>query len=168
LPLRRPKRSEVQAQELPGAAGAARSYGTMRFDNVPESVRQRMSRTQGKGSRPEMLVRKLVHRMGFRFRLHRRDLPGTPDLVFPSRRKIIFVHGCFWHGHGSTKCDRGALPKTRIEYWAPKIARTRERDENAIRQLEDAGWEVLVLWECELGRGASSELAERLSEFLRA
>jgi DNA mismatch endonuclease (patch repair protein) len=85
--------------------------------------------------------------MGYRFRLHRKDLPGTPDIVLPSRRAIVFVHGCFWHGHG---CKIGQSPKSRPEYWQPKLARNRDRDREKAAALEDAGWRVLTVWQCEL------------------
>lgn len=96
---------------------------------------------------PEMLVRKALHRLGFRYHLHRKDLPGSPDLVFPSRGKAIFVHGCFWHGHG---CRWGRLPKTKLEYWAPKIEANRARDARKQSELHRAGWKSLVVWQCEL------------------
>lgn len=97
---------------------------------------------------PEMIVRRMLHRLGYRYRLHRKDLPGKPDLVFPSRKAVIFVHGCFWHGHN---CKRGArTPKTNIPYWTDKIRRNVERDVQAIIDLKAAGWRVLVIWECEL------------------
>jgi len=97
---------------------------------------------------PEMIVRRMLHKLGYRYRLHRKDLPGKPDLVFPSRKAVIFVHGCFWHGHN---CKRGArTPKTNIPYWTNKIRRNVERDAQAISDLKAAGWRVLVIWECEL------------------
>ena len=106
-------------------------------------------------------MRRLLHSMGYRFRLHRKDLPGTPDIIFPSRKKIIFVHGCFWHGHN---CKKGQLPKTRIEYWKDKIARNSERDCRNIDQLRVLGWDVNVVWQCELTD--KDELARRLALFL--
>lgn len=111
-------------------------------------VRSRIMRAVGsRDTGPELTVRRLTHAMGYRYRLHRRDLPGTPDLVFPARRKVIFVHGCFWHMHS---CPRGRVPKTRQDYWLPKLERNRERDaENAARLLE-MGWKALVVWECEI------------------
>lgn len=114
-----------------------------------DPVRSRTMRAvKSKNTTPELTVRRLIHRMGYRFRLHRKDLPGSPDLVFPSRRVAIFVHGCFWHGHD---CPRGARsPKTNGEYWTAKIERNRQRDEEAIRALSDIGWRSCVIWECEL------------------
>jgi DNA mismatch endonuclease (patch repair protein) len=97
---------------------------------------------------PERTVRSMLHKLGFRYRLHRKDLPGKPDLVFPSRRKIVFVHGCFWHGH---TCKRGArVPHTHREYWERKIAANSRRDAENLAQLEMAGWQPMVVWECEL------------------
>src|SRR6185295_15123269 len=96
---------------------------------------------------PEMIVRRLAHAMGYRFRLHRNDLPGKPDLVFPGRHKVIFVHGCFWHGHD---CQRGArMPVRNRDYWTRKIARNRARDKNTPLSLQTLGWKSLVIWECE-------------------
>lgn len=107
-----------------------------------------MSRVREKDTSAELKVRSLTHRLGYRFRLHRKDLPGKPDLVFPSRRKLIFVNGCFWHGHD---CARGArIPKTNREYWVGKIQKNIERDRNNQDILESLGWDVLAVWECEM------------------
>lgn len=115
-------------------------------------------------TKPEMLVRRLLHAMGYRYRLHRRDLPGAPDIVFPGRRKVIFVHGCFWHGHD---CARGArMPATNVDYWRSKIERNVTRDADNIAELQQAGWAVLVVWECQLKAGQRNELTSRLKEFL--
>ncbi len=115
----------------------------------PEVRRRTMQAVKSKDTAPELLVRSLAHRMGYRFRLHRKDLPGKPDLVFPGRRKVIFVHGCFWHGHD---CARGArVPKSNRDYWTKKIARNRERDRAACAALMDSGWAYLIVWECDLG-----------------
>lgn len=120
-----------------------------------------MRRVRSVDTTPEMAVRRLCHAMGYRFRLHRRDLPGKPDLVFPARRKAIFVHGCFWHGHN---CKRGArVPKNNRAYWVQKISRNRERDSANRRRLGDDGWDSLVVWECEI---ETTALSERLREFL--
>ena len=133
-----------------------------------------------------MRVRKLAHRLSYRFRLHRKDLPGSPDLVFASRRKVVFVNGCFWHGHNEAlsatvsalvfvngcfwhghNCARGSRePKTNFDYWRNKIQRNRKRDNEAHVALSAAGWDVLVLWECELRDEAG--LSERLVRFLNA
>jgi DNA mismatch endonuclease (patch repair protein) len=114
------------------------------------SVAQRsenMRRIKSADTSPEMLVRRLVHSMGYRYRLHRKDLPGKPDLVFGPKRKIIFVHGCFWHQH--TNCRAGRTPGSNLDYWAPKLQRNKERDERSRSALEAAGWQVLVIWDCE-------------------
>jgi len=107
-----------------------------------------MSRVRGKDTSPEMIVRSLVHRLGYRFRLHRKDLPGKPDLTFPSRRKVIFVHGCFWHGHDCLRGDR--KPKSNVEYWRNKIRRNNQRDEVNQQRLKELGWDFLVIWECQI------------------
>lgn len=120
-----------------------------------------MSKVRGKDTGPELIVRRAAHRLGYRFRLHRRDLPGTPDLVFPRHRSAIFVHGCFWHGHG---CSKGRLPKSRLDYWAPKIEANRLRDKATVRRLEASGWRVLTIWQCETLD--SEALAARISAFL--
>jgi len=95
---------------------------------------------------PELTVRRLLHRIGYRFRLQAKELPGRPDVVFRRRRKAIFVHGCFWHGHG---CEKGRLPMSRQEFWAPKISANKARDRDAVAALEAEGWGVLTLWQCE-------------------
>lgn len=119
------------------------------MDNLTPSERsERMSRVRGKNTKPEMAVRRIVHGMGYRYRLHRRDLPGKPDLVFPSRRKVIFVHGCFWHRHPG--CGLARMPKSRHDFWAPKLKANRERDLANQEQLRSQGWEVMVVWECML------------------
>lgn len=123
-----------------------------------------MSRIRGKDTSPEMIVRSLVHRMGYRFRLHRRDLPGTPDLVFPRLKAVIFVHGCFWHRHS---CVNGrSIPETRREFWLAKFAGNRQRDQRNIARLRRAGWRVLVVWECQLRRHGRGE--EAVKRFLAA
>lgn len=123
---------------------------------------ERMARIRSKNTKPELRVRRLVHKLGYRFRLHHKRLPGRPDLVFPSRRKVVFVHGCFWHAHEG--CKVANLPKSRSEYWAAKFERNRSRDAENQKLLEEAGWRVLTIWECEIKSGAM--LAVRLSRFL--
>lgn len=113
---------------------------------------------------PELQVRKLLTRAGYRYRLHRRDLPGAPDIVFPGRRKCIFVHGCFWHQHDCARGNR--QPKDNANYWARKLQRNQERDLEHIKQLTLADWKVLVVWECELRR--PSNVQKRLARFLGA
>ena len=111
-----------------------------------ESRSALMSRIRGKDTAPELLVRRLLHALGYRFRLHRRDLPGTPDIVFPSRQKAIFVNGCFWHAHG---CRFGRPPKSRPEFWIPKLERTRSKDVRNRRALRSSGGGVLTVWQCQ-------------------
>ena len=111
---------------------------------------ERMSRVRGKDTGPEMAVRRLVHAMGYRYRLHRADLPGKPDLAFPGRRAIIFVHGCFWHRHPDPNCRLARKPKSRLDFWEPKLNGNRARDLRDQAALAAAGWRILVVWECEL------------------
>lgn len=121
-----------------------------------------MQAVKSRDTAPEMMVRRLAHGMGYRFRLHRGDLPGNPDLVFPRLRKVLFVHGCFWHGHD---CARGArVPVRNRAYWTKKIARTRERDDSAKASLRALGWRVMAIWECELK--GSRTLEARVRRFL--
>lgn len=121
-----------------------------------------MSHIRSKDTAIELRVRRLAHRLGYRFRLHRKDLPGKPDLVFPARNKVIFVHGCFWHVHD---CPHGMRkPQTNKGYWEPKLRRNQERDRRQIASLEEQGWKVLVIWECETDD--LDELALKLRSFL--
>lgn len=116
------------------------------------------------GTTPEMVVRRMVHGMGFRYRLHVEGLPGKPDLVFPRLRKVIFVHGCFWHGHS---CARGGrVPKTRRDYWVAKVGRNRVRDAKSVRALRREGWGVMTVWECELRAGGIERARGRVGRFL--
>ncbi|KVD51745.1 very short patch repair endonuclease [Burkholderia ubonensis] len=114
----------------------------------PEKRSWLMSRVGSKNTKPERTVRQLLHRLGYRFRLHCKDLPGTPDVVFPKRRKALFVHGCFWHGHD--QCRYARLPSTKVTYWSDKIAKNRLRDARNVEMLASEGWQVLVIWQCEL------------------
>ncbi|MFH1114633.1 MAG: very short patch repair endonuclease [Pseudomonadota bacterium] len=114
---------------------------------TPEKRRRIMARVKGADTRPEILVRSLVHRMGFRFRLHRRELPGCPDLVLRKHGKVIFVHGCFWHGHQG--CRRSGRPSSNMEFWNRKLSGNMERDARNQESLRKDGWKVLVVWECE-------------------
>jgi DNA mismatch endonuclease (patch repair protein) len=122
-----------------------------------------MSRVKGRDTKPEILVRSLVHRMGFRFRLHGRDLPGKPDIVLPRHGKVIFVHGCFWHGH--RRCLRSKRPTTHKRFWNRKLDQNIERDERFRRMLRRMGWRVLVVWECETRK--QEKLLRKLERFLR-
>lgn len=121
-----------------------------------------MRAVKGQNTEPEMVVRRLLHRLGYRYRLHQRNLPGKPDLVFGSRRKVIFVHGCFWHGHDCKRGDR--RPGTNTTYWNRKLDRNVERDKKIQTELQTLGWDVFVIWECET-RDAP-KLEERLTSFL--
>lgn len=127
----------------------------------PEQRRRIMRSVGTKDTGPEMVVRRLLHRLGYRYRLHQRDLPGTPDIVFPGRQRAIFVHGCYWHGHG---CSKGRLPKSNEEYWGTKIARNRKRDAAKEAALRELGWGVLAVWQCEIKDEVT--LAEKLRNFL--
>lgn len=132
-------------------------------DTIDKQTRSRvMSRVRNKDTRPEMKVRRLVFAAGYRYRLHGRKLPGKPDLVFPGRRKVIFVHGCFWHRHEG--CPLARLPKSRHEFWIPKLEANRERDRRNQKELEALGWSVLALWECELKNGET--VASKVEAFL--
>jgi DNA mismatch endonuclease (patch repair protein) len=121
-----------------------------------------MAKVKSKGTKPEMLVRRLVYSMGYRYRLHGLKLPGHPDLVFTGRRKVIFVHGCFWHRHDG--CRLARLPKSRLDFWLPKLEGNRLRDADKLGQLDQLGWNVLVIWECELKD--LNSLEKRLKSFL--
>jgi len=129
---------------------------------TPEQRRRCMKAIRGSHTKPELVVHSLAHRMGSRFRLHRRDLPGRPDLVFPSRKKVVFVHGCFWHQHPG--CRFATRPATRRDFWDAKLEANRRRDRRNQRKLRELGWGVMVVWECQtrdLGR-----LERRLRAFL--
>jgi DNA mismatch endonuclease (patch repair protein) len=121
-----------------------------------------MAAVRSKNTTPELLVRRLVHRMGLRFRLHSKALPGSPDLVFPSRRRAIFVHGCFWHGH---TCGRCRIPATNRGFWKKKLSANAERDRRALRRLRRLGWKVLVVWECQTVPLKRDRLTARLARF---
>jgi DNA mismatch endonuclease (patch repair protein) len=135
--------------------------GTMDTLN-PEQRSRTMSRIKGRDTKPEKAVRSLLHGMGCRFRLHVKDLPGTPDIVLPRRKSVIFVHGCFWHGHQG--CGRASIPATRTDFWTAKIHGNRERDERALAALEKLGYRCLVVWQCEMRD--TDALRRRLAAFL--
>lgn len=133
------------------------------MDRISQAARSaNMRRIASKGTKPELAVRRLVHGMGFRYRLHRHDLPGRPDLVFPGRRKVIFVHGCFWHQHPG--CKRAHRPQSNLDYWVPKLQRNQERDAAHRVRLGALGWDVFVVWECEVG--TTVDLTYRIASFL--
>jgi DNA mismatch endonuclease, patch repair protein len=130
---------------------------------TPELRSRIMRAVKGSDTAPEMTVRRIAHQMGYRFRLHRKDLPGKPDLVFPKLHKVIFVHGCFWHGHGCARGNRA--PKANAEYWRTKITRNTVRDAAHMEELEANGWRANVIWECELK--APARVKKLLARFLR-
>lgn len=136
-------------------------------DVVDAPTRSRMmSGIRGRNTRPEMAVRRALFAAGFRFRLHRRDLPGAPDVVLPGRKIAVFVHGCFWHRHSG--CRYSKLPATRPEFWRMKLDRNVERDRNVVESLLAMGWRVLIVWECTIrNKGALSVLQETLSDWIR-
>ncbi|MFY7925950.1 MAG: very short patch repair endonuclease [Aquidulcibacter sp.] len=121
-----------------------------------------MANIRGKNTKPEIVVRRLLHKMGYRFRLHRKDLPGTPDIVFPGRKALIFVHGCFWHQHEG--CRFAVVPATRRSFWQSKLSGNVSRDRRAVSALKRAGWRVSVIWECQTQR--TNVLENRLRRFL--
>ncbi|WP_175223148.1 MULTISPECIES: very short patch repair endonuclease [Burkholderia] len=132
------------------------------YANVAPATRRRMQAVRGYDTAPEIQVRRMLHAMGHRFRLHRKDLPGSPDVVLPRHRKIVLVHGCFWHGHEG--CKRAKLPSNNAASWRAKIENNRSRDQRNVAALLDLGWDVLVIWECELKEPA--EVTQRLREFI--
>jgi DNA mismatch endonuclease, patch repair protein len=118
------------------------------MDRISQAQRSaNMRNIKGKNTSPELQVRRMLYRLGFRYRLHDRRLPGKPDLIFRRRRKVIFVHGCFWHQH--EECLAGKIPRSNVDYWQPKLNRNVERDRDTANALRAAGWEVLIIWECE-------------------
>lgn len=128
----------------------------------PEQRSYIMSSVRSRDTAPELLVRRLVHSLGLRFRVHRKNLPGRPDLVLPKHRAVIFVHGCFWHGHG---CPKGRLPKSRLGFWRPKIERNQIRDTESAKALRSSGWRVLTVWQCQTKD--TDRLRARLAKFFK-
>jgi DNA mismatch endonuclease (patch repair protein) len=133
---------------------------TISIDRRRENMRQ----IRSKGTKPEMAVRRMVHEMGFRFRLHAPNLPGKPDLVFPCLKKIIEVRGCFWHQHRA--CIDSHVPKSRVDYWNPKLQKNVARDRQNLKALRKLGWRVLIIWECELNPARYQRMTERVKRFL--
>lgn len=131
---------------------------------TPEQRSERMRRVRDRDTVPELAVRRLAHAMGYRYRLHRRGLSGTPDLAFPSRRKAIYVHGCFWHQHPDPACRLARMPKNNLDYWRPKLQRNMDRDVENLVALAALGWEALVVWECQLRD--VEDLENRIRAFL--
>ena len=135
------------------------------MDTVTAEKRSEMMQAiRGKDTEIELLVRRLLHQAGYRYRLHRADLPGKPDIVFPGRRKIIFVHGCFWHHHPDPQCKISHSPKTNESYWSPKLEKTVLRDTKNVERLQELGWQSYVIWECQIKQ--PDDLLERLISFL--
>ena len=133
------------------------------FEDIGPERRKNMQAVRGRNSKPEILVRRLLHRLGYRFRLHASDLPGRPDIVFRGRRKLIEVRGCFWHRHSDAACRNSILPKTRRDWWHAKLSANVQRDARNLDALTRLGWEVLVVWECEVGQ---PDMTRRLSAFV--
>ncbi len=137
------------------------------MDRVSASVRSaNMRAIRAGGMKPEVAVRKLVHKLGYRFRLHRHDLPGRPDMVFAGRKKVIFINGCFWHQHDVAGCRSARVPHSNRAYWGPKLARTVARDKWVRAELSALGWRHLTIWECELAIGGEERLAGKVARFL--
>lgn len=134
------------------------------MDIVDRTTRSKIMRSvPQKDTRPEMFLRRGLHRMGFRYRLHDKNLPGSPDLVFKKLKAIVFVHGCFWHRHG---CKRTTTPSTRKDFWEAKFKTNIERDKKNVQELQDAGWRVMIVWECELKNVNGNDLFETIGAFL--
>lgn len=131
---------------------------------TPAQRSARMALVRARDTSPERKVRALVRTLGYRYTLHNRRLPGTPDLVFPNARKVIFVHGCFWHRHPSKRCKLARLPKSRLEFWLPKLLENRARDLRTQRTLNRLGWRYIVVWECQLAH--AERLEARIRRFL--
>lgn len=127
---------------------------------------ERMSRVRGKNTIPELIVRRLVHKLGYRYKLHQKNLPGCPDLVFTRKQKVIFVHGCFWHRHASKKCKLARLPKSRLDFWLPKFEGNILRDRKNQKAIKSIGWKSLIIWECEMKDQASLE--KKIISFLES
>lgn len=125
-----------------------------------------MSRIRSKDTKPEILVRKYLHKNGFRYRLYDRSLPGTPDIVLPKYRKVIFIHGCFWHGHEG--CKYFKMPETRQEWWKQKINRNKEKDFENYIDLDKNGWDVLIIWECELKKYSRQDYLDKIKEKIKS
>jgi len=129
-----------------------------------EKRSQVMSRIRGKDTKPEKFIRNALHRIGYRYRLHVSDLPGKPDLVFPKYKAVIFVHGCFWHGHN---CHLFKWPKSRVEFWETKIMKNRENDNNSVNNLKTLGWRILLVWECAIKGKTKLESAQIIEDVVQ-
>lgn len=125
-----------------------------------------MSLVRGTGTKPEMIVRALVDQLGIKYKTHTLKLPGRPDLSFPRRKKAIFVHGCFWHQHQSSTCWRSRIPKTRLEFWVPKLLANQARDRKQLKALRKSNWQVMVIWECQTIKSKREILKKKIEKFL--
>jgi DNA mismatch endonuclease, patch repair protein len=133
---------------------------------TPAQRSEVMSSVRSKNTQPELTVRRMVHGLGYHYQLHRRELPGQPDLVFRSRRKVIFIHGCFWHRHPDPGCRRVRTPASNVDYWQEKFAKNIQRDQEHIEALRSRGWDVLVIWECEIEK--TDLLRKSIARFLES
>jgi len=124
-----------------------------------------MSHISGKNTKPEIIIRKIAHSLGFRFRLHKKDLPGKPDIAFPKYKKIIFVNGCFWHGHKN--CNRAKLPTTNKMFWKNKIESNKKKDKSNYIRLKKLGWAYLVIWQCQIKSKDKEKISKKIDSFLR-
>ena len=150
--------------ETPGFVVWGIGYYLLPMDHVSPAIRSKiMAAVKSADTGPEMLIRRALHRLGYRYGLHRNDLPGKPDLVFRSRRKVVFVHGCFWHGHN---CKKGRLPKTRIEFWTEKISKNRARDRRSVRELRKYGWSSITIWQCQTR--SQQKIVDKIVRFLES
>ena len=122
-----------------------------------------MSKISGKNTKPELIIRKALFAEGYRYRLHKKDLPGKPDIVFTSRKKVIFINGCFWHGHS---CKRGTLPETNKNFWAKKIDGNKKRDKRNLKKLKTMEWDILTIWQCEIKKSTLEAQINRIKVFL--
>jgi DNA mismatch endonuclease (patch repair protein) len=135
-------------------------------DIVDKQTRSRMmAGIKGANTKPEMSMRRALHRLGYRYRLHASDLPGRPDMVFPKHKAVVFVHGCFWHRHEN--CRYATTPATRPEFWEKKFAENVARDERCISRLKEMGWNTLVVWECEIKSDGAASIAGKVADWLR-
>ena len=130
----------------------------------PRKRTEIMKNVRTRDTECELVVRKIIFAMGYRYRLHRADLPGKPDVVFPIRKKVIFIHGCFWHGHSG--CARGKLPESNISFWQKKITGNKFRDGKVLRKLKNMGWQNLIIWQCQVSHKNITRLRNRIKEFL--
>ena len=158
---------ELPLLETPRLLGACRIWSTDAVDRLTLEQRSaNMRAIRSTGMKPELTIRRLTHGMGYRYRLHCHRLPGRPDMTFARRKKVIFVHGCFWHQHSDPDCKLTHRPVSKLAYWEPKLRRNQERDRQHHDKLSAAGWHVLTLWECEIRQTPPQELASRLRYFL--